>query len=89
MGHDFAGMARQINQQIKFLGREMHFLTTDRDFVGRQVDPEITDLDQRRLLAFSSRSAAQIRAYTRQQFLDPERLGNIVPTHPYWAWKGR
>ena len=30
MGDDFAGMAREVNQQIKFFGREVDIATTDR-----------------------------------------------------------
>ena len=46
MGYHFAGMAREINQQIELLGREVHLQATDRDFVGSQIDSEITDLNQ-------------------------------------------
>src|ERR1039458_1750362 len=77
MGYHFAGMACKINQQIKFLRREVNLATTHRDFVRRQIDAEITNLNQRSLLAFR-RDAPQTGTYPRQQFLDPERLGYVV-----------
>jgi hypothetical protein len=78
MGNNLAGMAREINQQIKFLGGKVNVPATDRDFVGRQIDAEITDLNQQRLFVFSLWGPTQIGAHARQQFLDPERLGDIV-----------
>src|SRR5208337_690902 len=71
----FAGMARQIGQQIEFLGSKVDLAAADGDFMGRLIDAEIANLNQRRWFVFSRWNAAEIGADSRQEFLDPERLG--------------
>jgi hypothetical protein len=45
MRNDFACVARQVDQEIEFLWREMYFLTSDFDFMSRQIDHEVTSID--------------------------------------------
>src|SRR5271169_6956756 len=40
---DFAGTARQENQQIEFFRSEPHFAASDRNFVSRGIDAKIAN----------------------------------------------
>ncbi len=75
MRHHLAGVARQVQKQIEFLGREMNGLALHGDGMGSLIDDEVASLDGR---SGTLRGAAQMRAHAGQQFLNAEWLGHIV-----------
>ena len=69
------GIARQMQQQIEFLGRKVNCLPLHGDGVGRGIHNKIAGLDGR---SGPLRRPAQMRPHPRHQFLDAERLGHVI-----------
>ena len=75
MRDHFAGVARQVEQQFEFLGREVNGFARNFDAVGGGINHKITGHNGR---LGALRGAAQMGPHPRQQFLDAERLGDVV-----------
>src|ERR1700722_10150205 len=57
VSYHFSRMPREINQKIEFLRRQPYFAITQRDFMRRQIDAEITHFNQRRLITLRRKPA--------------------------------
>ena len=75
MGDDFAGVLREVGQQLEFRRRKMHGLVADGDGVGILIDGEVA---YRYDGSGSLRSSPQMRANPRQQLLNTEWLGDVI-----------
>jgi hypothetical protein len=75
MGNDPPGVSREMNQQLKFLRREVQWFSNDLDAVRHGVNDEVTRADYR----FGSlRRAPQMRTHSGEEFLDAERLCDVI-----------
>ena len=72
MGHDLAGMAGEVKEQIEFLGGEVEGLAVDGDAMGGFIDHEVAGLDGG---GGSLGSAAEMGADAGEQLLNAEGLG--------------
>ena len=75
MRHHLAGMAREVQQQIKFLGSKVNRLSLHRDSVSSASMHEVACLHR---AGSAFRSSAHVGAHAGEQFLDAERLGHII-----------
>ncbi len=75
MGNDLAGIARKVQQQFKFLWRQVDRLALHGDAMRCGIDHEVACFN-RRLCAL--RRAPQVSANAGLQFLDAERLCDVV-----------
>src|SRR5437667_6615965 len=72
-----ARMTQKMLQQLKFLARKLHRLTTAQDLVATQVHVDIAE--RIAILLFRKRlCASQNGLHASEQLSDRERLGNVV-----------
>src|SRR5579872_826943 len=57
MSYQFSRMPRQINQKIKFLRRQADFATAEGNFMRGEINTEITNLNERRLVVLRGNAA--------------------------------
>ncbi len=62
MRHDLAGVAREVEQKIEFLGRQVNGLACDLDAVGGGVDDKVAGLDGGSVRSGARRRWARTRA---------------------------
>ena len=77
MGQHLAGMLHQHAQQFVFLGRQLDLAVADLDDTAHQVDREVAG-PEHRPLAMDLQLMPQRRAHAGEQFIHPERLGQVI-----------
>src|SRR5215469_9188005 len=75
VGDDSPGMLRQIDKQVKLLGREANLMVSDHDRPGREIDLYVSDLDRGGIWYFRHGCSPERRTHSRQQFVYAEGLG--------------
>jgi len=75
VGHDLAGVARKVNKQVEFLGRQAQGLALHGDRMGGLIHDEIACFNRRRG-AFGG--ATHVSADASKELLDTEGLGDVV-----------
>src|SRR5579864_6505960 len=78
MGNDFAGMPRQIDEKVEFLGREMEAAVLHSYRPRLEVNVEISHLDQLLFHLFPNGGTAKCCPNARQQLVRTEWLGHII-----------
>ena len=76
VGEDLARIAREEEQQVEFLGCEVHGTAGDGNGVRAGVDEEIADFNGG--IAGPLGSAAKMSAHTREELLNAEGLGDVI-----------
>jgi hypothetical protein len=69
------GVAREGEEEIELLGPQVEGMAVDAGVSGTGIDLEVSDNEQR---GFAIWALAELRAYTREQLGQPERLGDVV-----------
>src|SRR5579872_2256848 len=77
MGYDFAGPAREIHEEIKFLGREMDYTAGNLDRTGVEIDGKISGDNGTRGF-FGLGSSSQLRADSGEKLVHAEGFCNVI-----------
>src|SRR3984893_16671647 len=71
-------MPRQINQEIEFLGRQVHVAVFHSDATCLNINPEVPDLNERSFRLLRCGGTPESGSYPCQQFIDAEWFCNVV-----------
>lgn len=75
VGHDFAGIPREMHKELEFFGSEVNRLALHGHGVRLGIDDKVSRLDG---CGGALGSATQVSTHTGEEFLDAKGLGNVV-----------
>ena len=77
MRYNFVRVAGEIDEKLKFFGRQLELVATDKSRMRVQIDAKVAIFDHSSNSFFLG-SAPQIRADSREEFIYAKRFGHVI-----------